>query len=421
MVGYKQTSCVLLFMILSGVVIAQNNTNSPYTRYGYGELSPQAFGKSKGMGGVAYGIRDAFQVNAVNPASYTMVDSLTFIFDAGLSLQNANMSDGVTKKNAGNSSFDYVAIQFRLHRKVAMTAGMLPYSNVGYSFRSFDRSNPNNISTISYSGNGGLHQAFVGVGVKVIENLSVGMNASYLWGNTTRTSVVSFSDGVTYNYQRDEFMSVKDFKIDIGAQYTLPIDKKNAITIGAVFAPKNDLKNDAYVQTQTYLSSTDYNIVKTDLNTSFGMPMSIGAGVSYLYDKRLTLAADYTLQKWSDVEYKGEKAFSDMNKIALGMEFLPSYTGRNYLSFIKYRLGGYYSTPYQNVKDASTGKTYRASKEYGLTAGVALPIPRTRSLLSLSAQYINVTGKKNMLDEKYLRLCIGLTFNERWFFKRKVD
>ena len=36
MVGYKQTLCALLLTILlPGVAIAQNNTNSPYTRYGY--------------------------------------------------------------------------------------------------------------------------------------------------------------------------------------------------------------------------------------------------------------------------------------------------------------------------------------------------------------------------------------------------
>ena len=30
----------------------------------------------------------------------------------------------------------------------------------------------------------------------------------------------------------------------------------------------------------------------------------------------------------------------------------------------------------------------RAADEYGVTAGFGLPIPRTRSVLSLSAQYI---------------------------------
>ena len=71
---------------MATIAMAQTSSNSPYTRYGFGELSDQHFGNSKAMGGIAYGLRNGFQVNAANPASYTAIDSLTFIFDAGLSL-----------------------------------------------------------------------------------------------------------------------------------------------------------------------------------------------------------------------------------------------------------------------------------------------------------------------------------------------
>ena len=77
MIGYRQTLLVFLLMMLSGATIAQNNTNSPYTRYGYGQLADQGSGNSKAMGGVAYGLRDKYQVNFANPASYTAIDSLT--------------------------------------------------------------------------------------------------------------------------------------------------------------------------------------------------------------------------------------------------------------------------------------------------------------------------------------------------------
>lgn len=425
MVGYKRISCAFMLVILSGVAVAQMNTNSPYTRYGYGDLSPQTFGKSKGMGGVAYGLRDSYQINGVNPASYTMVDSLTFLFDAGVSLQNTNLSDGTTRRNAGNSSFDYVAMQFRLHPKLGLTLGLLPYSNVGYSFSEGNTDNSNNIHYKMYSGEGGFHQAFLGLGYKIFKNLSVGMNASYFWGDITRQDHVGFADAGNYEYWRINSLSVKDFKFDVGVQYTHLLDKKNEITFGAVFSPKNNLKNDAYLQTQTALKSgdsyTDSYVNKTDIFTKNGLPLSIGGGVAYLYDKRLTVAADYTFQKWSDVYYMDEKAFYDMHKIAVGLEYLPSFLGRNYFSHIKYRVGGYYSNPYYKVQDKNTKEYYRASGEYGVTAGIALPLPLTRSVLSISAQYVNVTGKRVMLDEKCMRLCIGITFNERWFFKRKVN
>jgi hypothetical protein len=378
------------------------------------------------MGEVAYGLRDGFQVNTVNPASYTMVDSLTCLFDVGVSLQNTNLSDGTTKQNIGNSGFDYMAMQFRLHPRMGMTLGLLPYSNVGYSFSQGNTVDPENIYYKAYSGEGGFHQAFLGLGFKVFKNLSVGVNTSYLWGDITRQDHVGFADLGKYEIWRINTLSVKDFKLDVGAQYTYSINKKNSITLGAVFSPKNELKNEAYLQTQTALGSTesgytDSNVETENLTTTYGLPMSIGAGAAYQYDKRLTIAADYTFQKWSDADYGGEKAFYDMHKMAVGLEYLPSVAGRSYFSHIKYRIGGYYSTPYYKVKDSKTAEYYRASGEYGITAGFALPLPYTRSILSISAQYVKVKGKRVMLDEQYMRLCIGVTFNERWFFKRKVD
>ena len=69
MTGYRQTLLVLLLTILSGAAVAQNNTNSPYTRYGYGQLSEQGSSNSRAMGGIAYGLRDKYQTNFANPAS----------------------------------------------------------------------------------------------------------------------------------------------------------------------------------------------------------------------------------------------------------------------------------------------------------------------------------------------------------------
>ena len=194
MIGYRQTLLVFLLMMLSGATIAQNNTNSPYTRYGYGQLADQGSGNSKAMGGVAYGLRDKYQVNFANPASYTAIDSLTFIFDGGISLQNTNFSNGTVKQNAKNSSFDYITMQFRLSKWAAMSLGLLPYSNVGYSMTEYreDPDYPSQSSALQYYGDGGLHQLYLGAGFKILKNLSVGANISYLWGDITHTRAMTF-------------------------------------------------------------------------------------------------------------------------------------------------------------------------------------------------------------------------------------
>ena len=163
MIRFRHTLGALLLTMLSGAAGAQNNTNSPYTRYGYGQLADQGSANSKGMGGVAYALRDKFQVNFANPASYSAVYSLTFIFDGGMSLQNTNFSNGVQKLNAKNSSFDYITMQFRAAKWAGISLGLLPYANVGYSL-SESREDPESqtsSSSVTYTGDGGLHQLYI--------------------------------------------------------------------------------------------------------------------------------------------------------------------------------------------------------------------------------------------------------------------
>ena len=53
-----------------------------------------------GRWGIAFGLRDGAQINPLNPASYTAIDSLTFLFEGGVSLQNMNISGSGVKLNA---------------------------------------------------------------------------------------------------------------------------------------------------------------------------------------------------------------------------------------------------------------------------------------------------------------------------------
>ena len=423
MVGFKHTLCALLLTMVTGMAIAQNNTNSPYTRDGYGDLSDQSFGNSKAMGGIAFGLRDGAQINPLNPASYTAIDSLTFLFEGGVSLQNMNVSGGGVKLNAKNSSFDYLAMQFRLHPRIAMSVGLLPFSNVGYSVS--DSKDENGVSqTRSFTGDGGLHQLYGGIGVKVLKNLSLGVNASYFWGDITRTRTIIYpATSESYSYVQQIGVSVSDYKLDFGAQYTQELSKKHSVTIGAVFSPKHKLNNDYTITTQA--STTNSN----DLDATLELPNMFGVGFTYNYDRRLTVGVDYSLQQWSKAkfgvaatddatraEFEETYAYNDRHKISVGAEYIPNLIGRSYLSHIKYRLGAYYTTPYYKID----GK--KAAREYGVTAGFGLPVPRSRSILSISGQFVRVSGQEtNFVNENIFRVSIGLTFNERWFFKRRVE
>ena len=147
---------------------AQSGTNSPYSQYGLGTLNDQAVGFNRGMNGLGLGFHEHNQINSLNPASYASIDSLSFIFDAGISGQITNYKEGGTKVNAKNGNFEYVVGGFRLAKHLGLSFGILPFSNIGYEYSNTAKvSNPNPDASSStsyvntYSGTGGLHQIYL--------------------------------------------------------------------------------------------------------------------------------------------------------------------------------------------------------------------------------------------------------------------
>ena len=57
--------------------------------------------------------------------------------------------------------------------------------------------------------------------------------------------------------------------------------------------------------------------------------------------------------------------------------------------------------------------------------GAAIPIINThnnRSFLNVALQYEHAEPKSpGMIKENYLRISVGITFNERWFMKWKAE
>ena len=423
---FKRLINTCLFCIFVTTAMAQSGSNSPYSRYGFGQLSDQSFGNSKAMGGIAYGLRNGYQINAANPASYSAVDSLTFLFDFGMSLQNANFEENGVKTNAKNSTVDYIAMQFRLWKRMGMTVGFLPYSIVGYnmnqvkSISTDEYGNP--IQSLStYSGDGGLQQVFAGLGFKVFDNLSIGANFSYFYGDITHSVNTTFSNTNAYSSVRAEKLEISDYKLDFGLQYTQNFGKKHKINLGAVYTLGHDLNGSGYKFKETYLSGSNIPMTQTvdTLKNAFSLPQSFGVGATYVYNNRLTVGLDYTLQKWEDVKFFNENdKFQNRSKISMGAEYLPNPISRNYLNRVRYRMGAYYSEPYIKVNGQE------GAREYGVSLGFGLPLEvfQGRSILNISGQYVKVSPKvKGMLEENYLRINLGLTFNDRWFMKWKVE
>lgn len=412
---------------------AQSGTNSPYSQYGFGTLADQSNGFNRGMNGLGVAYREGKQINFLNPASYSAVDSLTFIFDVGLSGQITNFEENGKKLNANNANFEYAMGAFRAFKHVGMSFGVVPFSNVGYSY-----SVTNNVGdtrsttyTNTYNGSGGLHQAFVGIGWELFKGFSVGANGSYLWGSFDKSVVNNYSDPYVNTLSKYYSTEITSYKVDLGVQAAIPLSKKSNVTLGATYSLPHNLGADPQClvisnNSQTGVADTASYVVRDGLK----LPATISGGVMLNLNNKLRIGADYQLQKWAEVgfpEYNvnngvssyanNEKYFDDRQKFTLGGEYCKNVNSRKFFDRIRFRAGASYATPYYYVNGQD------GPKEISVSAGLGIPINNvwnSRSLLNISGQWVR-TSADGLIKENTFRINVGITFNERWFMKWKVE
>jgi hypothetical protein len=235
----KLILAVILLTAISPSVMAQSGTNSPYSAYGLGELAEQTTGFNRGMNGVALGFHEHNQVNYLNPASYSAIDSLSFIFDMGFSGQVTHFKEAGKSLNAKNADLEYVVAGFRAFRHLGVSFGVIPFTNVGYDYAlSGNVGNVTNTTYMNtYRGSGGIHQVFLGMGWEFLKGFSIGANASYLWGTYDRSISNAYSDPYVNTLTRDYTADITNYKLDFGLQYTRKLSKKDGLTIGLTYSP----------------------------------------------------------------------------------------------------------------------------------------------------------------------------------------
>ena len=432
---------VAIFLATPPSIAQTNGSNSPYSRFGLGLPSEQSQGFNRSMGGVAQGLRNGGRVNMLNPASYSATDSLTFIFDVGMSLQRNHLSMGKNEQSVNNTSFDYVNAAFRLRPRLGMSVGFVPFSRIGYTFsQEFavmqdPLLNKSVTQTLSYNGDGGLHQLYIGAGWSPLKGFSIGANISYLWGNINNTVAQTFAEDGKINTSNYSSLTTKysaelrTWKADIGMQYQFALNKKDALTLGATVGIGHKIGSDASML-RTSLSG---DTIQRTTNNAFQLPMTYSFGAAWEHDQMLTVAADVTLEQWakcvtpqvghddiganSTTYTPATGTYSNRFRISAGAEYVPDRYNRAYHRRINYRFGGYYTSPNLNINGQE------GPREFGLTAGIGLPITNrwnSGTLVNVGVQWSRrVPSTDNLITENMLQINIGITFNESWFMKWK--
>lgn len=414
---------ILIIMSLLPLLAQAQNTTTPYSMYGYGILRDRATSMQRQMGGVGYAMNSGRQINVMNPASYAQMDSLTFLFDLGADVSILKSKEDNVRRSTVGGGVDYLTMQVPITKFMGASFGMVPYSSVGYAF-----GNDIHNGTMENQGTGGITELYLGLGGK-FKGIALGANISYNFGTIVNDV---FSQPVTGGQTKFEHvMRVRDWNINIGAQYTATWNRFNKLVVGATFSPKKSLHGRTWATIQeTVQDSRPDTIGWMGLKDNYFTPMSVGGGISYTFEKayKLMVEADVTFQKWSDAKYspmygntpqtsgdlifKGMK-FNDRKRYAAGAEFVPKVRG-NYLERVNYRLGAYYCDDYLNINGNSV-------KEMGVSCGFGLPAPEGKTMINLGFEYKRrYASPQKLISEDYFNICLGVNFNEVWFWKRKI-
>ncbi len=417
----KLFSLLLTTILLFAGLQASSQTRiiSPYSMYGIGELNNQKLSRNLGLAGIGYGYRSNLTVNYLNPASYSAIDSTSFVFEA-IGYSHFYEQETTSQFQSSNySSLGNISFGFPVTNKIGVGLGLKPYSFVGYKI--LDQATRENGGTINYlyDGSGGLNEVFLGMSYKLVENLSIGANASYIFGNIENRTTVSSNDiSGFFRSTKTDVDNINGFLVGFGLQYSRRLAENRNITLGLTYGHDSNLnvQRSKLIQSDLPGSTTRDTIdYSEEQEGKLLIPNSIGVGSWLKYNENWSAGLDFSWQNWDSFKMFGNSGeLQNSYNAAFGAKYSPTVTTYSTIfSHAEYMAGVRYGQSHLNVNDYSFD-------EFGISFGVYLPIRRTRNGLTIGFEYAQRgTTDQDLIKEDMYRINIGINIYERWFIRRR--
>ncbi|MGI8951162.1 MAG: hypothetical protein ACR2FN_06215 [Chitinophagaceae bacterium] len=446
---------MLFILLITLSVYAQEN--SPFSRYGIGDLYPAQTIASRAMGGLSAAFADGQTINSSNPASYGNIQLVTY--DIGISLDARILRDNnlALKYNATNFAPSYLQIGLPLSRKrkIGFAFGLKPVTRINYNVQDFskilvDRElNLYDSLQSLYQGNGGLNQAFFGIG-KRWKNLTLGFNGSVDFGKKNISTTVDLINDTTLYYKSLSSSNTAFWGASFngGFQYDIKLhgvnNKINNTTesyylrVGANVTWQQKLHANTDVNRETFFYDANGAIVKidsvyeqTNVLGKITLPTTYTAGFMFIKSIRSSIigvdkwafGAEYDAGKWSDYRfYDQPDKVVDNWMLRVGGQITPDpLFGKNVWSRAVFRLGFFTGQDYINADNNKLKVT-------GLTLGAGFNLRRYRpvenqfTLINTALEIGKRGSSVNNVTENYFKLSVGFSLSDiSWFIKRKYE
>ncbi len=421
----KFTSCAILTaLILTSNVQGQGQDDgSFYSGYGIGELSSFASSQAQALGGAGVGLFSYDYMNFSNPATWSRQTLVRVAAGAQFNRLHAQDARGQAERLI-NGNFNALQIGMPiLSTRLGLGASYEPYSRINYEVSTtgtLDADVEGELPfQIHHEGSGGLHQARVGLGMRISRWASLGVSADLIFGiaeeerrttfdsadlldtrlvRSTRLSGLTSSAGIALSF------SGEDYEISIAASGSFPVTLKGtqALTLG---------------------ESLDLDTLGNTITGNVKVPIRTRGGLSLRYQNRWLLSAEVRHEPWSSASsslyFTGFRPSNlrDRTRYGGGVEFIPAGAAlqASYLRRIAYRIGFYqdnlYISPTHGTDIAVTA----------ITGGFGLPTLFFGTRVDITFE-VGTRGSTNqdLIRDRFIGVSATLNVGERWFVKRRL-
>ncbi len=444
----KRMVIVLGISCWIGMLLAQTSSlnirpknNSPYSRFGFGDIASQYYAGAAGMGGLSAAFNDPYHLNVLNPASLSYLQATAF--EVGVNARYANLRDNNRSDNLWGGNLSYMALGFPLLNPInrvldkndspwhfGMNLSLQPYTNIGYNIQSdVVQDGELGATTNIFKGSGGTYRLMWGNGVRY-KNLAAGASVGYLFGKMLNSRRIEF-DSLPNAYSTEflDDISIRGLVWNAGIQYTFEIGNKERassrlrrLTIGLYGNSATNFNSNSsrfYQRNNFFGGLVDTLLLETGVRAGGTLPAQVTAGLMYERTNKLKIGAEYSATSWS--QYRNEarpEVLLDANRFAFGLEYIPEFNSYNdYFKRVRYRVGAVYASDPRRINGEQL-------QEYYLSLGLGLPLIMPRQQVS----FVNISleggrfGAAQAIQENFVRMTFGFTLNDNtWFFKRKFN
>lgn len=405
-----------LLLLLPAIAKAQTSPNFPYSALGIGEIQYNIPGQLDGMGNATTAMRSYDYLNNTNPAAFSALLNQSFIMEiSGSGKSSSIVSNG---ESAHSSDFDFskLAVGFKIGKFWGTSLGLLPLSSVNYYIVNQQPADGSqgNVNSI-FEGNGGLHQFYWGNGFRIGKYFSVGIQAAYVFGSINQTEKVG-ADPENPLISATEQTYLHNLRLSYGLQFFHPLNKNWDITVGATYLSRRDLR----AEYQTTIIENGDTVLQDDVTKSnyFTLPEQYRAGLAFTYNKKLTIAGDYTFEKWSPLQIKGNNVkLVNSHRYGLGVEW--SKKDVSYKNTLLDRMILHAGFSYNQSYIQLSGQQIN---DVNGSIGIGIPSKKRNMSVNLGLT-IGQQGTlgRNAFLENYTQFNCSVILRDLWFIKRKYN